>query len=485
MSRRDLRSTLALVCCGLTLVAVVVGLTSVVVLPADTAAGLGSPTAATLQLVGAAGIALAGAVLAHHHPGRPVAWLMIGAGLAWAVTYVSLATAARLLSSGHPVAPAAGWVTNWVWVPAHVVSLVLLLRFPSGRLPGRRWRVVEWAVLAWGALTILTTSVLPGALGAAALEPLTNPVGLRALAPVTEPLLSGLFLVLPLLIVVAATSLVVRWRRAGTRERAALRWLAAVAVVLGLSAPLALATHAGEVLQGFAFLLLPLAIGAAVLREQLWDLDLRRRYDQLRATREQERERLRSELHDSLGPLLGSMSMRAEAARNVLHSSGDVERVDALLASIGSATEGALDEVRRLIDDLGPRAAHDHDLAPAIAAHLESYEDHFPVTLSVAPDPLPALEERAAGTAYLIVVEAVRNAVRHSGGTRAEVRLTAKGDDLTVEVQDDGCGLDDAPEGVGRSSMRRRAAEVGGRLTSGTAPEGGTFVTVALPGAVR
>src|SRR5690606_20111952 len=223
------------------------------------------------------------------------------------------------------------------------------LRLPTGRLPGRRWRVVEWTVLTWGTLAILTTALLPGALGAEVLSPLKNPLGVGALTAVADPLLNALFMLLPVLILLSAAAPVVRWRRAGTRERAALRWIAIAAAAVAIAAPLALVSQTGQVLQGVAGLLLPVGIGLAVLREELWDLDLRRRDDRLRSTRGQERERLRRDLHDSLGPVLGSISMRAEAARNVL-ASGDMSRADDLLSSIGDATEGALAEVRRLID---------------------------------------------------------------------------------------------------------------------------------------
>src|SRR5690606_15921939 len=140
------------------------------------------------------------------------------------------------------------------------------------------------------------------------------------------------------------------------------------------------------------------------------------------------------------GPVLGSISMRAEAARNVL-ASGDTDRVDDLLDSIGSATEGALTEVRRLIDNLGPGALADHELVPALGLRLAAYADRFPVTLTAHPDPLPPLEEKAAATAYLVISEAVRNAARHSGGTGAQVTVSMSGDRLRAEVTDDGGGL--------------------------------------------
>ncbi|HLS46629.1 MAG TPA: histidine kinase [Ornithinicoccus sp.] len=475
---------LAMAALALTVIAGVASLIVMVGLPAEPAEQLNSTVAASLLTVGMVGLAVAGAVLAWQQPRSGIAWLMLATALAWLLANVSLVLAWWLLERDSAVAPVAGWFTNWSWVPAQALSMVMLLRLPTGRLPGRRWRVVEWTVLTWGTLAILTTALLPGALGAEVLSPLKNPLGVGALTAVADPLLNALFMLLPVLILLSAAAPVVRWRRAGTRERAALRWIAIAAAAVAIAAPLALVSQTGQVLQGVAGLLLPVGIGLAVLREELWDLDLRRRYDRLRITRGQERERLRRDLHDSLGPVLGSISMRAEAARNVL-ASGDMSRADDLLSSIGDATEGALAEVRRLIDDLGPGALHDHDLLPALQVQLAAYADRFPVALEAHPDPLPPLEEKAAATAYLVISEAVRNAARHSGGSGATVTLRMTGDRLRAEVRDDGRGLGDASAGVGRSGMATRVAQEGGRLTVDDGQGGGTVVRFELPGALR
>ncbi|WP_432558824.1 histidine kinase [Granulicoccus sp. GXG6511] len=471
------------------LVATVVGggalLTFEATLPAERSDQLNSNVAASLLMVGMAGLATAGAVLARQQPRSVIAWLMLGTALAWVCGNLALVVALTLVDRGSPLATAAGWLTNWAWIPAQALAMVMLLRFPTGRLPGPRWRHAERLVLLWATLAVLTTALLAGPLGAEVLAPQTNPLGWQAIAPVADGLLSALFMVLPALYLMSAAAPVVRWRRAGSRERAALRWIAVAAIVLGVTAVLAVLSETGEVLQGVAGVLLPVAIGAAVLREQLWDLDLRRRYDRLSLVREQERDRLRRELHDSLGPVLGSISMRAEAARNHL-ARGDTARIDDLLDSIGAETESALAEVRRLIDDLGPGALHDHDLVPALQVHLAPYADSFPVTLVTRPDPLPPLEEKAAATAYLVVSEAVRNAARHSRGTRAEVTLQTRGDRLVGEVRDDGRGMGTAaPAGVGRTGMERRIAEEGGRLRVEDGVQGGTVVAFELPGALR
>lgn len=485
--RRGVRlRRLALVVLVLTLLAVVAVLASVALMSEGRRDQLNSGIAVILQGIGMGGLAAAGWLLARQRPDARMAWLMLGTALAWVMSGLALIGAFALHDAGLALAPWGGWLTNWVWVPAQALSMVMLLRFPNGRLPGRRWRVVEGAVVVWAACTTMVTAVLPGELGAEALAPLTNPLGLDLLGDAGDGLLSGLFLVMPVLVVAAAVAPIVRWRWAGRRERGALRWLGIAAGMVAVSVPLAVVAEGGEVLQGLAFLLLPIAIAVAVLRDQLWDLDLRRRYDRLRAVREEERERLRHELHDSLGPVLGSISMRAEAARNLLAGGGDVDRIDRLLASIGTATEGALGEVRRLIDDLGPEALAGRTLDNALAAYVSAYSDRFPVRLVVEPTPLPPLDERAAGTAYLVVVEAVRNAARHSGGSGAVVRLSTAGDDLLAEVRDDGCGISTTPAGVGRSGMARRAEQEGGRLLIGdvTGPDSGTLVRLALPGAL-
>lgn len=445
---------------------------------------LNSPVAVALQMAGMAGLAVAGATLARQQPRAMIAWLMLATAVAWTLAALTLLGATLLLDRSAALAPALGWATNWSWVPAQGLTMVMVLRFPDGRLPGPRWRAVEWAVLSWTTLTVLATALVPGPLGAESLAPQTNPIGVEALTGVSDFTLSALFALLPLLVLAVCAAPAVRWRRAGPGERRALRWLSLAALVLALSAPLAVVAEAGEILQGVAFLLLPVAVGAAVLREELWDLDLRRRYDRLHAARLQERERLRRELHDGLGPPLGSVSMRAEAARNLL-ARGDTVAVDDLLASIGATSEQALAEVRRLIDDLGPLALREQDLTTALAHHARSYAQTFPVSVTARPDPLPPVRDTAAATAYLVVVEAVRNAARHSGGTGAAVNLRAVGADLAVEVCDDGGGLAGVPAGVGRTAMAGRVAEVGGALSVDDGASGGTTVRFSLPGALR
>lgn len=475
---------LATACLVVTVIGGAVLLGIMVALPADRVEKLNSSVAMALMAVGMTGLAAAAFALIRKDPRSVIAWLMLTTALAWMISRMDLAAALWLLDTRSGLAPFLGWTTNWLWVPAHVLSLLMLLRFPTGRLPSPRWRPVELVVLVWAAVTVLVTALVPGPLGAEVLSPLTNPIGWDGLGGVGDGVLTALFLLLQVLIIVAAAAPIVRWRRAGSRERGALRWIALATAGVALSAPLALLTETGEVLAGVAFLLFPAAIAVAVLRDRLWDLDLAGRYDRLRAAREEERQRLRHELHDSLGPVLGSISMRAEAARNLLDR-GEIARANELLTSIGAATEGALDGVRRLIEDLGPAALRDHDLVPALEQELLEYAGSFPVALRVTPNPLPPLDETVAATAFLVVVEAVRNAARHSGGSGATVDLALAGSRLEIEVRDDGRGLCGAATGVGRTAMAMRVARSGGRISIEDGPAGGTVVGLCLEGALR
>lgn len=166
--------------------------------------------------------------------------------------------------SGGPLSDPVLWATNWMWVPAQVGVLLVLLRFPSGRLPGRRWRVIEVVVLAWGVACVATTAVLPGPVGLTVLEHLQNPYGWTAAGPVLHALLSPLFLLLPLLTVASAAAPVLRWRRAGGHARQQLRWVAAAAALTVVAAPLVLlGTDSAADPLSLATLLLPTAIACS------------------------------------------------------------------------------------------------------------------------------------------------------------------------------------------------------------------------------
>lgn len=425
-----------------------------------------------------------GALVVRERPGSVIGWLMVGAGLAGVMGRLALALAV-LADDGHALAAGLGWVTNWAWVPAPTLALLLLLRLPDGRLPGRRWRVVQTAVLVWGACALVVTATVPGPLGAEQLAPRTNPVGVAGAAGFLDGALSVLFVVQPVILLAAVAGPIVRWRRTDAQGRRQLRVVAGALLVLAVVSPLALAFEAGEVAEGLAWLLVPASIAYAVVRHGLWDLDLRRRLDRLRSVREAERARLQRDLHDSLGPMLGSIAMRVEAARNLVAAESSAADIDQVLASIGGDAERAVVEVRRFIDELGPSALADADLATALQDLVERYQEAGLAVTLVRPSELPVLDPAAEIAVYRVAGEALRNVLRHADARRCRVSLRVEGADVVLDVVDDGVGLRGQPEGVGRRAMAQRVADLGGVFSLFEPDEGGVHVSARLAEVLR
>jgi signal transduction histidine kinase len=196
--------------------------------------------------------------------------------------------------------------------------------------------------------------------------------------------------------------------------------------------------------------------------------------------REEERKRLRRDLHDGLGPSLAALTLHVDALRNRL----DAPEVDAELLHLRSGIQGTVSDVRRIVEGLRPPALDELGLAGAIeqlADRLAAGTDLL-VDVQVA-DPLEAAAAVEVA-AYRIAQEALTNVVRHAGAHRACVRIRADGRELVLQVSDDGTGTP-APRdgGVGLASMRERAEELGGRLEVAGTPGAGTCVTARLPAA--
>lgn len=611
-------------------------------------------------VLGMTALSLVGAVLVRRRPEHPMGWWMLVTGLVAVLSRLVSGYAAATDSAAAGSPPLLLWTTNWIWIPAQVAALEVLLRFPDGRLPSRRWAPVELLLLGWGAVTTSVTMLLPGPLGQTNLSHLDNPFGAAAWEPVLQALLGPLFAGVPLLGVVCALSLVMRWRGSRDEERQQLRWIAAAAGLIALAAPFAVLGDVPGLLLALAFVSLPAAICIAVLRLGLWNLgvvirrtavyalavavlgsgyvavlaavdstparwtagllvallaapvrdlaekllerwlfghrgdpglvarrlaerlaesntsvldgvaaqlrhslrlpyvavtgvdglvhaqagtltaghssvrvplvvsgtpvgwlvaqerapreglgprdtalleqvaqpaglavhasrldaDLRASHERLRSVREAERGRLRRDLHDGLGPTLGAIGMLAEAARNIAAATAAPEQLTAVLTRIEDSAEGAVVEVRRVIEDLLPESLEQHGLRRAL---LEGIEAQLPgVAVSVRlPDVLPRLDVPTEVATYRIAVEAMRNVRRHSRASTCSVSVDVRPDVLQLEVCDDGVGLRGAQPGVGLTSMATRAADLGGVLETGSGDGGrGTRVTARLPVAV-
>jgi len=200
------------------------------------------------------------------------------------------------------------------------------------------------------------------------------------------------------------------------------------------------------------------------------------------AAREEERRRLRRDLHDGLGPLLTGIAFKADAARNTL--SGPEQARD-LLAELRADTTAAIGDIRRLVDGLRPPALDDLGLIGSLrqqSARLAQRPDGGRVAVGLyTSEPLPPLPAAVEVAAYRIITEAMTNAARHSGATRIEARLTLAGHgQLRIEVTDDGASAAPWRPGVGLTSMCERAAELGGSCQAGPIPGGGQ-VSAVLP----
>ena len=221
----------------------------------------------------------------------------------------------------------------------------------------------------------------------------------------------------------------------------------------------------------------------ALVQAVLANRDLMRSRHELVSAREEERRRLRRDLHDGLGPSLATLALRLENAEDLI--STDPVQAAELVGSLADLARDEIAEVRRLVEGLRPPALDQLGLVSALrqraAQHeLAAGEGDVVWTVEAERDvePLPAAVEVAA---YRIVLEAVTNAVRHGGGHACTVTLRREDGHLRVLVQDDGHGLVvGSPPGVGLFSMRERAQELGGTCTiSSTA--NGTLVDAVLP----
>ena len=229
---------------------------------------------------------LVGALIASRRPRNPIGWVCLAAGLFWML--IVLGDSLPPGAGPYPVTTAA--LTQWMWVPpVGLLGIYMILLFPDGRLPSRRWRPLAWfsgaaMVLASVVLTI-SPGDLPGHPG------MRNPFGLEG-HPTVALWLTGAIALLPACILASAASLVIRYRRSGGVVRQQIKWVAFAASFVGLAygitllaglffapdaltteeSPLWMALLQNTVLMSYAGI--PIAVGIAVLRHRLYDIDL-------------------------------------------------------------------------------------------------------------------------------------------------------------------------------------------------------------------
>jgi signal transduction histidine kinase len=218
--------------------------------------------------------------------------------------------------------------------------------------------------------------------------------------------------------------------------------------------------------------------GAAVYAVHL-TADLQRSRERLVTTREEERRRLRRDLHDGLGPLLASLTLKLDVVRTLLQE--QPAEAEALLIDLKAQTQQAIVEIRRLVYALRPPTLDELGLISALREHASHYQ-HAGLQITIeATEPLPALSAALEVALYRITQEALTNVVRHAGASTCTIRITYTAV-VCLEVSDDGRGLPEAYQaGVGLTSMRERAAELGGTCEIHPGKAGGTRVCACLP----
>lgn len=216
--------------------------------------------------------------------------------------------------------------------------------------------------------------------------------------------------------------------------------------------------------------------------------DLQRSRERLVTAREEERRRLRHDLHDGLGPALASMSLQVAAVRSLV---ADEPEASAMLTSLKTQMQEAVADVRRLVYALRPPTLDEFGLVQALREYAARYRvleggssvhgEGLRVIIE-APGSLPAMSAAVETAVYRIALEAITNAARHSCAQCCTVHLSVVGTELQVEIADDGVGIPvEYRAGTGMISMRERARELGGSFDVRRADDGGTRVCARLP----
>jgi two-component system, NarL family, sensor kinase len=220
---------------------------------------------------------------------------------------------------------------------------------------------------------------------------------------------------------------------------------------------------------------------AVALHAVLLSQELQRSRERLVAAREEERRRLRRDLHDGLGPVLTAVTLKADAARSALDTTPN--QADALLAELRGDANQAIGDLRRVIYDLRPAALDELGLLGALSQQVDRFgRQGLSISLH-APPTLPVLPAAVEVAAYRIITEALTNIVRHAHAHQVTITLSID-DELCLVVHDDGttstANGDGWRPGTGLQSMAERVAEVGGTLEVGPTATGGR-VQASLP----
>jgi signal transduction histidine kinase len=361
---------------------------------------------------------------------------------------------------------------------ASIVHILTIYPVRAARAVRTRWAVPALYLAPIGALAI--GLVVARLAGGTVLDWFGRWAAIQALVA------SGM-----LVVILVATA--AGYRRTRQPRRRQVRWIAAalafaaVATLGLLTLPIAIVGHPLLPRSTVDLLVLPvpIALALAVVRDRLFQVDLlARSRGRIVAAREEERRRLRRDLHDGLGPTLAAIGLKLDLARERAAIGSESAGLSPLLDEIRMDVRSVISDVRRLARELRPPTLDSLGLVGAIGQQAAALGGGStgPSIIVEIDGPLPVLAAAVEVVAYRIATEAMTNVVRHAGATSCVVRLYVDRDGLVVEVTDDGRGIDaEASTGVGLRSFDERAAEVGGEVDLLAGPDGGTIIRARLP----
>ncbi len=424
-----------------------------------------------------------GAVLIARRPDLPFGWLL-GIGAVADILLVGIGVPSLALAQDGRGGELAVWgvcLGVLQWVPAAMIGIINV-RFPSGQPSSTLGHWLDRALRYGIAIGVIGTY-----LGDAVIRDVEERLGpLQAQRGIDGTWITSIgnasVILVPLLILLGALAgigVIVRCFQASGIERKQLQWRAAGAAASLALFPLAVAgalpdaTNVAEPLILVATLVIP------VLRFQLWSgapAPRRRKVGLLVSRRtvievhEEERRRLRRDLHDGLGPLLTGLRLNLDAAQAQL--STDPEKAREYLSTARQASADVIADLRGLVYGLRPPALDELGLAGALRAHLAGLTEGSDtvVTLDIEEGlDIPAAIEVAI---FRTATEAVTNVLRHSKARHCVVSAVDSGADVVVSIDDDGPISDIWYAGVGLAAMQERAVDLGGTFLASSGPDG-------------
>jgi signal transduction histidine kinase len=219
--------------------------------------------------------------------------------------------------------------------------------------------------------------------------------------------------------------------------------------------------------------------GPALASLQLTE-DLQRSRERLVTAREEERRRLRRDLHDGIGPRLAGLALRVETARDLAEDSPELR---GKLDDLAERLQDTVADIRRLVYGLRPPALDDLGLVAALRQTIEHY-DPGGVRMTFEAGDLPRLSAAVEVATYRIVQEALTNVVKHAPGAACNVTLRhePEASELVITVSDSGPGTSgDTQPGIGLNSMRERSEELGGSFRFTSRLSAGSEMVATLP----